>query len=277
MRFGISLLRVHPERWVEVATAAEELGYESVWMSDHLVLPKELNPDVYPDRELPIKTQTPVFDVMVYLANLAARTSTLRLGTYVFQLGLRHPFVSARAITTLDVVSGGRVELGVGAGWLPEEWAAAGVEFTERGSRLDEALAVCRDLWTLPSTERREGKHFRFPPVAFEPKPVQRPHPPVHIGGESMAALRRAVGWDGWIGMHHTPESVADVLGRLRSAADSLGRTTLPEVTVAAEPGSEDTVDAWRATGVDRLLVTPWRRSRDALQGMTEFARRHLG
>jgi probable F420-dependent oxidoreductase len=272
MRFGISLLRVNPSQWTEVAREAERLGFESVWMSDHLVLPAALSDREYPEDVLPISPATPVFDVLVYLAALAAVTTRLRLGTYVYQLALRHPFVAARAVTTLDVVSGGRVELGIGAGWLREEWLATGCGFGDRGSRLEEALALCRRLWSDDSVAH-DGRFWSFPAVAFEPKPVQRPHPPVHMGGESAAALRRAVDCDGWIGMHHTPESAAAVVARLRAA--SIGRERMPVVTVAAEPGIDD-VEAWTAAGVDRLIVAPWQRSRDALDGMREFAARHI-
>lgn len=273
--FGISLLRVAPDRWLEVSEEAERLGYESIWMSEHLVLPARFDESRYPDGNLPIWPQTPVFDVMVYLAALAASTTTLRLGTFIYQLGLRHPFVAARAVTTLDVVSRGRLELGVGAGWLREEWEAAGVDFASRGARLEEALAVCHRLWTEPVVEHA-GDFFDFAPVAFEPKPVQDPLP-VHVGGESAAALRRAVSMGtGWIGMHHTPESVAPILADLRDRARVAGRRRPLQTTAAAPPGPAVDVPGWRATGIDRVLVAPWRRSADAVEGMRSFARAHL-
>ncbi|MWA03195.1 TIGR03619 family F420-dependent LLM class oxidoreductase [Actinomadura sp. LD22] len=269
--FGISLLRVHPRHWRSVTEEAERLGYESVWLSEHLVLPAEFDGSRYPDGRPPIRTETPLFDVMVFLAALAARTTTLRLGTYIYQLALRSPFVAARAATTLDVVSDGRLELGVGAGWMEEEWTAAGVPFTGRGRRLEEAIEVCRRLWSEPVIEHH-GEFFDFPPVAFEPKPVQRPLP-VHVGGESAAALRRAAGMaDGWIGMHHSPESVAPVLGALRQAEAAAGRRTRLTTTVAAHPGPGIDAAGWRATGVDRVLVSPWSRSSEAIEGMRRFA-----
>jgi probable F420-dependent oxidoreductase len=274
-RFGISLLRLAPERWTEVAQEAERLGFESVWMSEHLVLPAEFDESAYPDGRLPIRTDTPLFDVMVYLAVIAAHTSTLRLGTYVYQLGLRHPFIAARAVTTLDVISGGRLELGVGAGWLEEEWTAAGVGFADRGRRLAEAIQVCRRLWTEPTVEHR-GDFFSFPPVAFEPKPTQSPLP-LHVGGESDAALARAAQLgNGWIGMHHTPVSVRPVIARLRAQEAAWGRVERLVTTVAAPPGPDVDVAGWRASDVDRVLIAPWDRSREALQGMRRFADEHL-
>ena len=162
---------------------------------------------------------TPVFDAFTYLGFLAGRTEHLRLGTHVYNLGLRHPFVAARAVQTLDLVSGGRVEFGIGASWLEQEWVAAELDFRTRGRRVDEALAVCKRLWTEDQVAH-EGEFFRFDAVAFEPKPVQRPWPPILVGGESDAALRRAAhAGDGWIGMSHTFESAAVSIERLRAAA----------------------------------------------------------
>jgi probable F420-dependent oxidoreductase len=218
-----------------------------------------------------------VFDAFAMLSYLAGRTRTLRLGTNVYLLGLRHPFVAARAIQTLDVVSNGRAEVGVGAGWLREEWTAVGLDPATRGRRLDEALDVCRRLWT-ESRVAHDGEFFRFAPVAFEPKPVQRPHPPIHVGGESAAALVRAarVG-DGWLGLAHTPESVREPIARLRALRAGLGRTTRSfEVTVNATPRRREEADAFAEAGVTRLVVAPWRRSREAMEAMERFAERMM-
>lgn len=276
MKFGVSLLRANPSRWVELSVAAEEFGFESVWISDHLILPVALRNDVNPERPLPIVPQTPVFDCMVYLAVIASATTSLRLGTYVYQLALRHPFTAARSVATLDILSAGRVELGLGAGYIAAEWDAAGLDFSTRGARLDEAIEVCRKLWTAPVVSH-DGRHFSFGEVAFEPKPFQRPHPPLHIGGESRAAMSRSVAHgDGWIGMHHSPESAAPVLRRLRQTAAAAGRATPLSVTVAAHPGPEVPVDQWRELGIDRLICAPWTSTRDAVAGLRAFAGRHI-
>jgi probable F420-dependent oxidoreductase len=274
--FGISLLRADPARWVEIAQEAERLRFESEWLSEHLVLPAAFDASRYPDGELPIRPDTPLFDVMVIGAGLAAATNRLRIGTYVYQLGLRHPFIAARAAASLDRVSGGCLELGVGAGWLREEWEAVGVDFDGRGRRLEQAIEVCRRLWTEPTVEHR-GEHFSFPPVAFEPKPVRVPLP-VHVGGESEGALRRAVTLGaGWIGMHHTLESARQVLARLATHVRHAGRSEPLVTTVAAHPGCDVDVAGWRESSVDRVLVAPWRRSSEAVEGMRQFAARHLG
>jgi probable F420-dependent oxidoreductase len=279
-KFGVSLLRVHPRLWRTVAQEAEELGFESVWMSDHLVLPARLDDSEHAHKKILVQPSTPVFDVWVYLAALAASTTTIRLGTYVYQLALRHPLVAARAIATLDVVSDGRVELGIGAGYLSQEWLAAGLDFRQRGRLLDESLDVCRRLWTEPVVEH-DGAQYRIPPVMFEPKPVQEPHPPIHVGGESAAAMRRAVAQgDGWIGMHHSPDTAAPVLARLadiqaQSRADAQRDRAL-EITFATHQGSDVDIDAWRKLGVGRLIVAPWMRSAEAIAGMRAFAGTHL-
>lgn len=273
--YGISLLRVNPRLWLDVAEEAEHLGFESVWISDHLMLPTHVDSDRYPNGKLPIRPDTPIFDVWVYLAAIAARTSRIRLGTFVYLLALRHPFVSARAIATLDVVSDGRAEVGVGAGWSELEWGAAGLDFSTRGRRLDEAIDICRGLWTRDEFAF-SGECFEFPSVAFEPKPVQTPTPPFLIGGESPAALRRAARrGDGWIGMHHTPESVPDVLRLVQSATEQAGRDAPLTTTVGAAPGDVD-VEGWRRSGIDRVIIAPWERSSDAIDGMRRFAKRHL-
>ena len=274
MRFGIALGQLNPKGWVDATRAADRLGFESVWLSEHLVLPLEMRGQLVPGEEhAPIPPTTPVYDAAAYLSYLAALTERVRLGTFVYLLGIRHPFVAARAFATLDVLSGGRADVGVGAGWMVNEWEAAGLDPRTRGRRLDEAIEVCTRLWTEEVVEH-DGEHWRFPPVMFEPKPVQRPRPPVHVGGESTAALRRAarIG-DGWIGMSHTPETAAAAVARLRELSDEAGRSGPPvEVTVMGAIGSRSDVDRWAEAGVDRLIVVPWQRSSEAVDAMERFA-----
>ncbi len=175
MRFGIALGALNSHFHVAATDEAERLGYESAWLPEHLVLPVRMSRSPHPgDEHPPLPPTTPVFDAFAYLGFLAGRTRHLRLGTHVYNLGLRHPFVSARAVQTLDIVSDGRVEFGVGASWLEEEWRAVGLDFSSRGRRVDEAIDVCKRLWT-ESEVAHDGEFFRFHAVAFEPKPVQRP------------------------------------------------------------------------------------------------------
>jgi probable F420-dependent oxidoreductase len=277
VKFGISLGTLNPRVWVEVTATADRLGFESVWIPEHLVLPVSMTGSpVRGSDHPPIPPDTPVFDPFVYLAMLAGRTERIRFGTHVFNVGLRHPFATARAVATLDVVSNGRVEFGVGASWLEAEWDAVGLDFSTRGSRVDEAIALCRRLWREPVVEHH-GRHFDFGPVMFEPKPVQSPVP-VHIGGDGAAAVRRAadVG-DGWIPMNHTLERIPDTLARIIARREAAGRDPHVELTMGLPVGSKADLDRYDELGVTRVLVKPWLSSREAVAALEGFAADYLG
>jgi alkanesulfonate monooxygenase SsuD/methylene tetrahydromethanopterin reductase-like flavin-dependent oxidoreductase (luciferase family) len=176
-------------------------------------------------------------------------------------------------VQTLDVVSEGRVEFGIGASWLEEEWIAAELDFATRGRRVDEALDVCKRLWT-ESEVSFDGEFFHFDGVVFEPKCVQQPWPPVLVGGESKAALRRAArAGDGWIGMSHDFESAAVQIAALRSLLAEHGREDAPfELCLGGPVESADDVRRWEELGVTRLVISPWARSKEAIEGMRRFA-----
>jgi len=265
MKFGIALGALNPAFFEAAVLEAEQLGFESCWLMTGSPHPGQDHP--------PIPPTTPVFDAFAMLAYLAARTSRIRLGTNVYLMGLRHPFVAARAVQTLDLVSRGRAEVGIGAGWLRQEWKACGLDPSTRGRRLDEALEVCRRLWTEPSVAH-EGEFFRFDAVRFEPKPVQKPHPPIHVGGESDAALRRAArAGDGWIGIEPSAETVARSVARLDALRREFGREGQPfEVTIGAPLEHRDAVARFEDAGVHRLIVRPWRRSPEAVDRLRAFA-----
>jgi len=274
VKFGIALGALNAHFHVDATEEAERLGYESVWLPEHLVLPVRMSRSPYgEDEHPPVPPTTPVFDAFTYLGYLAARTRHVRLGTHVYNVGLRHPFTAARAVQTLDVVSGGRVEFGIGASWLEEEWRAVDLDFESRGRRVDEALDVCKRLWTEPEVAH-EGEFFRFDAVAFEPKPIQEPWPPIVVGGESGAALRRAArAGDGWIGMGHTFETAAAPISRLRALRLEYGREDLPfQVCLGGPVERSDDVKRWQELGVTRLIVSPWRRSPEAVEGLRRFA-----
>ena len=277
MKYGVALGRLNPAFFVDATLAAERLGYESVWLPEHLVFTAAMSRSPHPgELHPPVPPETPIFDAFAYLSYLAGRTERVRLGTHVYNIGLRHPFVAARAVQTLDIVSGGRVEFGVGASWLEEEWVAAELDFASRGRRVDEAIEICRRLWTEPVVSYH-GAHFTFDDVVFEPKPVQRPGPPVLIGGESAAALRRAARLgDGWIGMGHTIESATAQIARLERELAANGRSLDGGFQVCLGGPVASVADAarWESIGVTRLLVSPWRRSPEALDGLAAFAAR---
>jgi probable F420-dependent oxidoreductase len=271
---GVALGRLNPAFFVEVTEEAERLGYESIWLPEHLVFPIAMSSSPLPGEEHPpVPPTTPVFDAFAYLGFLAGRTQHIRLGTHVYNLGLRHPFTAARGVQTVDLVSAGRLEFGIGASWLRQEWEAAGLDFATRGRRVDEAVAVCKRLWTEEVVEHH-GEFFDFGPVAFEPKPAQRPWPPILVGGESDAALRRAARLgDGWIGIDHTPGSVASPVARLRELLAANGREGEPfTVTIGGPVETPADLDEWAAAGVDRVIVSPWARSREAVAGLRRLA-----
>ena len=283
IKVGTSIGMLNPRYFQAVAVAADQLGYESLWMPEHLVFPREMagspfSAEAGEDSHPPVPPETPLFDVFNYLAFLAGQTNQIRLGTNVYLMGLRHPFVAARAVQTLDIVSGGRADIGVGAGWLRSEWTAAGMDPRSRGRRLDEVLQVCKRLWSEESVAH-EGEFYQFEPVMFEPKPLQKPHPPIHIGGESTAALRRvARHGNGWYGIGHSLTAVKPVLKKLREIARAEGRDPEQlEITTAAEVSTRDELRRYEDLGVTRLVVCPWRRGREAVEGLHRFAEEVLG
>ena len=277
MKFGVTFARLRPALWAETAELCDELGYESVWLPEHLVLPVQQSGSPYSGSDHPpVRADAPVFDVFTMLAFFAGRTERIRLGTNVYNIGLRHPFVTARAVATLDIVSGGRVELGIGASWLAEEWDATGLDFATRGSRVDEALTVCKRLWTEPEIEHK-GEHFQFAPVAFEPKPVQSGGPPISVGGDSKLALRRAaVHGDGWIPMNTPIGGLAAARAEIAALRHEAGRDGQFTVTVMGAPSSQEDIAAYVRAGVDRLVVFPWHRSAEAADGLRSFAQTFL-
>jgi probable F420-dependent oxidoreductase len=275
VNFGVSLTFLSPRLWGDVAAEADRLGFESLWIAEHLVVPVAAtgSPHAGADHP-PIPSDLPIYDALAYLAYLAARTTNIKLGTHVYNIGLRHPFVTARAATTVDVISNGRLAFGIGASWLREEWEAVGLDFDRRSARVDETIEICRRLWTEDVVEHH-GEFFDFGPTAFEPKPVQPGGPALHIGGDGPAALRRAatVG-TGWVPMNHALDELAPALTRIGDIAQRHGRTTPVEVTVTTIDGIQrpDDVERYEKAGATRVIVRPWSRSSEALDGIRRFA-----
>jgi probable F420-dependent oxidoreductase len=272
--FGIALGRLNPAFFLDATLEAERLGFESVWLPEHLAFTAKMSRSPHPGEEHPpVPPETPVFDAFAYLSFLAAKTERVKLGTNVFNIGLRHPFTTARGVQTLDLVSNGRFLFGIGASWLEEEWIAAQLDFSTRGRRVDEAIAVCKRLWTEAEVTHH-GAFFDFERVVFEPKPRQRPHPPILVGGESHAALRRAARLgDGWIGMDHGFESGAAQITTLRKLLAAEGRDPSAfQYCLGASIRSADDLARWEEIGVTRLVFAPWRRSKEAIDAMRRFA-----
>ncbi len=204
------------------AVRAEALGYDSVWVSDHVVVP---NANVTNFGET-------MFDPLVTLAVIAGATTRVRLGTTVLIVPYRNAVVTAKMVSSLDALSGGRVVLGVGAGWVAAESAMLGVPFTERGAMTDEYLDAMRELWTSRDPSFT-GKYTRFSALRFEPKPVQTPHPPVWVGGHSPAALRRTVRVGAaWHPINRPPADLRAGRAELARLSQASGRTTPPALTL---------------------------------------------
>ncbi len=274
MKFGVALGACNPKYFLDVVAAAEERGFESVWLPEHLIFTSSMTRSPFPgETHPPVPPETPIFDAFAYLSFLAGRTERVKLGTHVYNIGLRHPFTSARAVQTLDLVSGGRALFGVGASWLEQEWVAAELDFHTRGRRVDECLEVCKKLWTEREASHA-GEFFHFDGVVFEPKCVQEPYPPILVGGESPAALRRAARHgDGWLGMGHTLESAARPIETLRRLLAENGRDAAGfEICLGGAVESADDALRWESLGVTRMLISPWKRSREAVAGLHRFA-----
>ena len=271
MEFGAHLFGVgplaDPGTLTEAARLAEALGYHSVFLADHVVVPRRLA-SRYPysrDGGFPYDPDKDWLDLMVGLGYLAGRTRTLRLGTSITVLPMRHPIITAKQIATADHLSGGRVIFGAGVGWMAEEFTLLGASFHDRGRRMDEYLRLMKVLWT-EDHPRFAGEYFSVDDCGFAPKPVQKPHVPVWIGGESPAALRRAARLgDGW---HSAATALADLpraLAILREALDEVGRDPR-EFVVSVFPTDKVTPDLVRrfaAHGVRHLMVPVFSFERD--------------
>lgn len=272
MKFGIHLGSVNPRFWGDVAAEADRLGFESLWIPEHVVVPLATTGSPHGGSDHPpIPSEVPIYDALGALCYLAARTTRIRLGTHVYNIGLRHPFLTARAATTVDVLSGGRFSFGVGASWLRAEWDAFGLDFDTRGARVDEALTVCRRLWTEDVIEHH-GRFFDFGPTAFEPKPVQG-SVPFHIGGDGPAAIRRAATIGaGWMPMNTALTDLPQAINDLNRLAESHGRTEPIEITLAGLVTDQRELASYVDAKVTRVIVQPWTSSREAVRGMRDFA-----
>lgn len=255
MKFGLCAANVgactRPDILGRVAEHAEAAGLESLWVSEHLVLSDPRKPPS------PMDPEDPILEPVVSLAYAAARTSKLRLGTGVIVLPLRNPLVLAKELATLDVLSGGRVIFGVGVGYVEREFEALAAPFEHRGERTDEYLDAMLALWTQEHPAF-EGRFYAFRGVRSSPQPLQRPNPPVVVGGWSPPALRRAAQrGNGWYGWGLDLDETGEVLARLRAAVERADRDPeLGELEITVTPkGSADlaAVGRYEALGVHRL------------------------
>jgi probable F420-dependent oxidoreductase len=282
VRYGIALPNYGPlagaATLVGLARRAEALGVDSVWVSDHLVAPTGVR-SIYPyDRRPEAKPGDMgviehFYEPLITLAHLAGATGRIRLGVSAYVVPYRPPVLTAKQVATLDALSGGRIILAVGVGWLREEFEALGVPFARRGRRTDEYIAVCRALWQ-EEVASHQGDLTRLPPVRSGPKPVQRPLP-VWVAGNSPAARARAVRLgQGWHAIDLAPAELAPAVADLRTRARAAGRAPedllvsvrkgiLPLERVPAPPhalyGTPESIRAdaaaYAAAGCDYLVL----------------------
>lgn len=253
----------------EAAQLIEELGYNSVWLPEHVVFfpsyrskyPYESGGGEEVDRTLG------VHDPLVLASSIAASTATLRIGTYVFVVPQRNPIVTARQVASLDQLSGGRFEFGVGVGWAEEEYEALDVPFERRGARMNDYLAAMRVLWSEEELSEYRGGFVEFEPLYCFPKPVQQPLP-IIVGGNSASTLRRIVKFgDGWAGYSRTHEDIRIFLEQLEEMMTAAGRD-MSELSLkvgrrskgATEKDWEDDrayIDEAFRLGIDEVVVSP--------------------
>jgi probable F420-dependent oxidoreductase len=216
-----------------LAQRAESLGFDSAWVSDHIILPRSVD-SFYPYAANGVATFRPdedYYEPLAALNFLAGCTQKIRLGTHVLILPYRNPVLTAKMISTLDVLSEGRFILGAGVGWMEEEFKALGLDtFAQRGAVTDEYIQLFKELWTKDNPDF-QGEHYQLSESGFQPKPVQKPHPPIWIGGHTNPAIRRAAKYgDGWmpIGLRPPailePEELAEKITRLRRLTMEAGR-----------------------------------------------------
>jgi probable F420-dependent oxidoreductase len=208
---------------VRFCREAESRGIPSLWVSDHVVFPRTKSGE-YPGGRFPHAPDTPYLEPVTVLAAAAMATEKARLGSSVFILGHRHPVVMAKMLTTIDALSNGRLICGVGVGWWEEELTTLGVPFKQRGRHADEILQIFKTLWTSDHPTFN-GEFFKFDDLGFQPKPVQKPHPPIWVGGNSPGAFRRVVTYgDGWHATYLATAELRASLDKLRKAADAAKR-----------------------------------------------------
>jgi len=263
MKVGLafaSSIGINGEDSLEICRRAEAAGFESVWGGEHVILPDSIvsKYPYTPDGKIPAEPDTPIPDPLIWLAFAAAAAPTLKLGTCILIVPQRNPLILAKELATLDQLSGGRLELGLGVGWMKEEFDALGVDWARRGARNDEYVAAMRALWSGPHAEFH-GDFVDFEPATCSPRPVNG-NIPVLVGGDSEAALKRAVRLaDGYFPGEGDAARLDELLGRLRRTAEAANRDPA-SIEINAMFGAQFAnpaagVEEMAALGVDRIMV----------------------
>lgn len=268
--FGINMGRCANRGSIgRIARAAEDVGADSLWVGEHVVLP---DPQAPPS---PVPPGLPMLDPVVALTYAAAHTKTIRLATGIIILPQRNPLVLAKELASLDVLSGGRLIVGLGIGYLKAEFAALGIPFSDKGARTEEYLAAMKAVWSQEKPAF-EGDTVRFSGIDAHPRPTQKPWPPIVFGGHSPAAYGRAARLaSGWYGFHLDPEAAKSCVEGVRAACREAGRSEPIEISVtppAKFPVEE--IEAYAEAGVDRVVPMAVAEEIDVLRMLERIAMR---
>jgi probable F420-dependent oxidoreductase len=261
MRFCQSLMYSHPDQWVELTRHAEEVGFDQVALHDHVFYPEKLTTayPYTPDGKPPFEPSTPWPDVWVMIGALAAVTRRIEFVTHIYILPVRNPFVAAQAVGTAAFVSHDRVRLGVGAGWMREEFEQLGQPFERRGARMEEQIEVLRALWQGGMVEHH-GEFYDFDRLEMAPAPSKPV--PILVGGHSQRALQRAatIG-DGWLGVHYRRDELRGHVERLQGLREEHGTTERPFEVAAAINDALPDPDVYaelEEMGLTTLITSAW-------------------
>jgi probable F420-dependent oxidoreductase len=242
-----------------MARTAEALGFESFWCAEHPFIPVHTT-SRFPgtaDGVIP-EAYSHFIDPFVALARASGTTSRIKLATGIVLVPERHPLLLAKEVSTLDLFSGGRFLFGIGAGWLREETQLMGGDFDHRWGQTRESILAMKELWTKPEAEFH-GKFYDFPPVRSNPKPAQKPHPPVLLGGDAPRVLERVVAWgDGWLPNRVTPVELREKRATLDRLAREAGRDPAAiSISVHGQPADRDLIAQLHEAGATRVIVRP--------------------
>lgn len=260
MKFCNAMLGAEPLLWPALAKAAEDAGFESVGVSDHVAYPQNLESKYpyTPDGVPQFSPDENWLEPMAAISAMAQTTTSLRFLTNVYVLPLRNPFVVAKSVATAAYLSEGRVGLGIGAGWMREEFEMLEQAFSKRGKRMDEMIDVMRALWTGEMVEHH-GEFYDFDLVKM--RPATPTHLPIYVGGTSEIALRRAarIG-DGWLGMYGSPKDIIEQCTALDGYREELGTQDKPFEMIASPLAmpSVDLVEELEGVGLTTILTSAW-------------------
>jgi probable F420-dependent oxidoreductase len=278
MKFGLFGMNmrpcVTPDAIAAVARAAEEAGFDTFWGGEHIALPDPPTPSI------PMPPRTVFMDLCVTIAFAAAHTRTLRFGMGIMILPLRNPVVLAKQLASADVISGGRLIFGVGISNIEGEYNAVGMPFDHKCKRAEEAIAAMRALWSMERAQF-SGRFFSFEGVRAEPRPVQKPHPPIIFGGKSGYAFSRTARLgNGWFGYGLDLDATANCISGIRAACEKHARN-FDQLEISITPKGEldlDLAHRYAELGVARLIISPRARDGDEmLQAINRASRDLIG